>query len=115
MTQEQVQAATGIAQVTLSRWEHGSQPALEDLARLEAGLGVARGTILREAGFVEENPRTVGELIDSDPTLEAVVRPVVWSAYRAAQDLSAELRPLFGQGHPEPSRGRAKAARPARR
>lgn len=90
MTQMEVVAATGIPQGTLSRWENGAQPTLDDLARLEAGLGLARGTILREAGYVAAEPRTVGEVIDSDPTLSERVRPLVWSTYREAQALSTD-------------------------
>ena len=91
MTQEQVEALTGIPQVTLSRWENGAQPALDDLVRLEDGLGVARGAILREAGYVAAEPRTVGEVIDYDPTLTERFRALVWSIYREAQALSADL------------------------
>ena len=91
MTQKQVEAATGIPQVTLSRWENGAQPSLDDIARLEDGLELTRGTILREAGYVEAAPGTVAEVIDSDPTLAERLRPLVWSTYREAQALSRDL------------------------
>lgn len=91
MTQKQVEAATGILQVTLSRWENGAQPSLDDLARLEDGLGIARGAILREAGYISVEPPTVGEVIDSDPTIREPFRRLVWSVYREAQTLSKEL------------------------
>lgn len=90
-SQEKVQAVTGIPQVTLSRWENGAEPSLDDIARLEEGLGVGRGTILREAGYVTEKPTTVGEVIDSDPTLSDDVRALLWATYREAQALSARL------------------------
>ena len=82
MTQKQVEAATGILQVTLSRWEHGPQPSLDDLARLEDGLELAHGAILREAGYISADPPTVGEVIDSDPTLAEPFWRMVWSTYR---------------------------------
>lgn len=96
MTQHQLGAASGIPQVTLSRWENGAHPSLDDLARLEEALQVSRGSILREAGYVEDMPRSVGEVIDSDPTLEERFRGLVWSIYREAQRLSTELRPSLG-------------------
>lgn len=56
MTQKQVEAATGILQVTLSRWENGAQPSVDDLARLGDGLGLARGAIPREAWYISADP-----------------------------------------------------------
>jgi transcriptional regulator with XRE-family HTH domain len=97
MTQQQVAAATGVPQVTLSRWENGAHPSLGDIARLEEGLGIGRGAILREAGYVADAPRTVAEVIDSDPTLDDRVRGLVWSIYRQAQGLSADLRSSSGK------------------
>lgn len=93
MTQVQAAVAAGIPQVTLSRWDNGARMSLDDLARLEEGLGVSRGAILVEAGYVGDQPRLVAEILDRDPTLDQRVRPLVWAAYREAQALSTVLNP----------------------
>lgn len=105
LTQREVETLSGIPQVTLSRWENDAQPSLDDLARLEDALSVSRGAILREAGYIENDPRTVAEVIDSDPTLDDRVRALVWSTYREAQSLSSRLPPSATS---PPVRGNAK-------
>lgn len=55
MTQTELASAVGTDQGTVSKWETGGlNPSFDDLPKIEEACGVARGTILRRAGYVAE-------------------------------------------------------------
>lgn len=83
-TQVQLAEILGVAQNTISRWSTGDvEPSLDDLSRLEDVCGLARGHVLRAAGYVEEL-RSAEDFIAADHRLDSVRRELLLSAYMAA-------------------------------
>jgi len=83
-TQVQLAEMLGVAQNTISRWSTGDvEPSLDDLIRLEDVCGLARGHILRAAGYVEELG-AAEDFIAADHRLDPVRRELLLSAYLAA-------------------------------
>lgn len=95
ITQEMLAERTGFRQTQISRWERTNEPSLDELAALEKAMGVAPGTVLRAAGYVRE-PKTVDEVIHTDPNLMPELLGVVLDAYRAAVVASAAIRAREG-------------------
>lgn len=58
LTQASVAHSTGLDQTQISKWERGEQtPNLDQIAKLETALGLSRGALLANAGFVETKAR----------------------------------------------------------
>lgn len=56
LTQEQIGEIVGVHQTTVSKWLTGkTQPPLEYLPAVEEHLGLQRGRLLRQAGFVDDD------------------------------------------------------------
>lgn len=72
----------GVAQSLVGRWETVSEPSLESIARIEKVLGLARGELLRAAGYVSE-VISVGRAIEEDPVLDDRAKSVLLATYRA--------------------------------
>jgi transcriptional regulator with XRE-family HTH domain len=51
LSQTDVAVGVGVAQRTVSQWEHGADGAFPYVVRLERTLGVPAGTLLRRAGL----------------------------------------------------------------
>lgn len=71
-TQEQLAGALATTQPTVSRWEHADDPTvptLDDVARIEAVLGLRRGELLIAAGCVEVDD--IAAAIAADPDIDA--------------------------------------------
>jgi transcriptional regulator with XRE-family HTH domain len=99
VTQEQLAERLGVAGVYVSRWESGSRPIhLWRIPQIEEALGLARGTILRNAGLVDAGD-SVEDAIDRDLELDADARHLLKVLY-------SELR--SGRGH---ARGRGRGRR----
>jgi transcriptional regulator with XRE-family HTH domain len=45
--------ALGVSESTLSRWEGGSEPSLEQINDIESLLKLRKGALLIEAGYVD--------------------------------------------------------------
>jgi transcriptional regulator with XRE-family HTH domain len=83
-TQVQLAQMLGVAQNTISRWSTGDvEPSLDDLIQLEDVCGLARGHILRAAGYVQELG-AAEDFIAADHRLDPVRRELLLSAYTAA-------------------------------
>ena len=83
-TQAELAARLGVAQNTISRWSTGAvEPSLDDIARLEDVCEVARGSVLRSAGYVIDL-RTTEQMIDNDAGLTASQREAILAVYRKA-------------------------------
>jgi len=83
-TQVQLAEILGVAQNTISRWSTGDvEPSLDDLIRLEDVCGLARGHILRAAGYVQELG-SAEDFIAADHRLDPVRRELLLSAYLTA-------------------------------
>ena len=87
LTQAEVADRIGAPQSYLSRWESSRVPGYEDLWTIETkGLGIAPGSVLRLAGFVEATDGEAGgvpEAIDNDPSLTAQQKRMLLAAYEA--------------------------------
>lgn len=84
MTQDELAAATGIDQGTISRWERGQgQPGLDQIRQIEDAAGRRRGFVLIAAGYVSV-PATPRAMIETDAELENGYRVLVLSAYDGA-------------------------------
>jgi len=87
--------ATGImrlSQPTLSRWESGALlPSLTGLAAIDRGLGLPLGTILRDAGWVDQEALSAFDAIEADERLS--------EANKAALRRVWEVMALLGPDH----------------
>lgn len=89
LTQTELASRLGVAQNTISRWSTGEvEPRLDDIAAIEDACGLARGHILRAAGFVAtgEQPE---DALAADHRLDAARRELLVAAYRAALEQCA--------------------------
>jgi len=94
VSQEDIAAALGVDQPTVSKWARGMRRVpLEALPVSEKLCGVPRGTILRRAGFVDDiGLQTIEDVINADPVLSDADKKHLLSYYqfvRAESALSA--------------------------
>jgi len=89
LTQTELAGRLGVAQNSISRWSTGEvEPRLDDIAAIEDACGLARGHILRAAGFVATGERPEDALA-ADHRLDAARRELLVAAYRAALEQCA--------------------------
>lgn len=83
-TQEDLAATLGESQSWVSRRESGEvEPTPSELARIEAALKVAAGTVYRLAGLVDDEVSTRAA-IAIDPSLSPEARLILLGAYDAS-------------------------------
>lgn len=95
LTQTELASVLGVAQNTISRWSTGEvEPRLDDIAAIEDACGLARGHILRAAGYVatSSNPE---DAVAADHRLDPARRDLLVAAYLAALEQAAGA----GSGH----------------
>ncbi|MEZ5377167.1 MAG: helix-turn-helix transcriptional regulator [Acidimicrobiales bacterium] len=87
LTQAEVAERVGAPQSYLSRWETSRVPSYGDLWTIEVkGLGVAPGSVLRLAGFVDQvagETNGVRDAISDDPSLSLPQKRMLLAAYEA--------------------------------
>lgn len=81
LTQEDVAARLRVTQSMVGRWEKGSEPMLDVIARLEAIFGLRKGDLLRAAGYVADSMSVVQAVEFS--TLDPKSRRVLLATYRS--------------------------------
>lgn len=81
--QEDIAAALGVRQSTISRWANGhANPSPEQLAAFEDATSRPRGFVLRYVGYLSEPAVTVEDAAASDPLLDGADRRVLLAVYR---------------------------------
>lgn len=81
-------AETVVKQSVISRWENGHRRVqLEDIMTLERSLGLPRGRLLIEAGYVE-GIETVDQAIAADRALDESAKESLRNAYAGLMLLS---------------------------
>lgn len=106
--QSDIAELVDVEQPTISRWEKGeTTPSVEQLIRLEDGLGIARGTLMRAGNLLGEY-LSVEECIASDLTLTEDYRSMVLTVYREAVALSSSGRTSRNIARATSSRKRSK-------
>lgn len=84
VSQEQIAAALGVDQPTVSRWARGMRrPPIDVLPDIERLCKVRKGTILRRAGYVEDNGDVTAAIL-ADERLPETTRQVLVDAYHSA-------------------------------
>lgn len=70
MSQDDLEAAAGVSQSSISQWQRGDRgtPNVEHVFRIEQALGLTPGQLLVDAGYVNL-PATTAEMIEIDPCL----------------------------------------------
>jgi transcriptional regulator with XRE-family HTH domain len=91
LTQRQLADMLGVSQPAIHNWEHDTEPSLDALAAVEDALGLRRGQLVRDAGYVDDDPPTIDDVIRSDDSLSPDDR-------RAVLDLVAFYRARGGRG-----------------
>lgn len=86
LTQQDIGDRLGESQQTLSAWIKNREPKLDDLARIEETLGLARGYLVRAAGYVDEL-LTVEDALEADSTIPANLKPALLAAIDAARTI----------------------------
>ena len=85
VSQEQIADALGVDQPTVSRWARGMRrPPIDVLPVIEQLCNVRKGTILRRAGYVEDDGVDIAAAILADQRLPEVTRQVLADAYQSA-------------------------------
>lgn len=77
--------AVGVAQTTISKWELDAHPSLDQIEAVCEALGLPRGQLLRDAGYVDDAPASPEEAIRADRSLRPEDRRAlldVLAAYR---------------------------------
>lgn len=88
MTQGELAHAAGLQQQLVSRYESdlgGIEPSCSTIYALEAALGVIHGSVLREAGMVDDPAMSIEGVLDLDPLITADMRATVLSVYEIAR------------------------------
>ena len=84
VTQAELARRMGVTQPQISQWETSREPDLDNVARIETGLELRRGAILRLAGYVE-NGSSVEEVIQQDASLSSTTRRLLLAALAEAR------------------------------
>lgn len=91
LTQRHLADILGVTQPTVHNWEHDTEPSLDQLALIEDALGLRRGQLVRDAGYVDSGDATVEDAIRSDVSLSPGDR-------RALLDVLSLYRGRGGRG-----------------
>lgn len=83
LTQAGLGERLGVQQGQVGKWETEREPSLDTIRAIEDVLGLRRGQLLRDAGYVIEL-RTTADAISSDPLLDRQGRTIVLRVYEAA-------------------------------
>lgn len=97
MSQTELGHKLDMPQTTVSRWERGTVDlTLEQALEIEVILGLPHGTLAKAGGYIEpskdDTPRTVEQLMRTDPNLDPDIRQDAIQAYRSYVALSQRLR-----------------------
>lgn len=85
ITQEDMAAALGVDQPTVSKWVRGMRrPPLDALPVIERLCDVQKGTILRAAGYVDDDPGDVRLALRADKRLDDTTRRIMLRIYEEA-------------------------------
>lgn len=83
VTQEELAGRLGVSQSMVARWKIDREPSLDMVKAIERALGLARGELLRAAGYVGEARWPVARAVEADRRLDARARRVLLATYRA--------------------------------
>jgi predicted transcriptional regulator len=104
VSQAELGRRANITQQMVSRYEAGMfEPSISTVYDLESALEVAHGSVLREAGMIEDGTSAV-HMIRIDPSLTEEMRAVVLETYAIAVMQSKKIR-----GHPVPVQRRTRS------
>src|SRR5262245_45008323 len=83
VTQFQIAERLGVEQPAVSKWARGMRRVpIDILPPIEELCGVPKGTILRRAGYVEDDPTDLEAAIRSHPRLTDQIKQVMLTIYR---------------------------------
>lgn len=89
VSQIEIAERLGVDQPTVSRWVRGMRrPPLDILATIEDMAGVQKGTVLRVAGYVDDDLDVI-TAVNADPELSDAARKVVLGVYEGLRKMSA--------------------------
>lgn len=84
LSQRTLAERIGVKQPTISKWTRGeSEPSLDTIADIEEALGLRRGYLLVDAGYVDGDLRSVEAAIDLTDDLSPVGKDAVKAVYRS--------------------------------
>jgi predicted transcriptional regulator len=105
VSQAELGRRAGITQQMVSRYEAGMfEPSVSTIYDLESAMETAHGSVLREAGMIEDGASAV-HMIRIDPALTEEMRTVVLETYSIAVMQSKKIR-----GNPVPRQRRTRTA-----
>ncbi len=84
VAQDALAPQVGVTQGAVSGWEQGrSEPSLDQIGALEKALGLRRGQLLIEAGYVDANVSSVEAAIDLTDELQPAFKQALKATYRS--------------------------------